>query len=828
MKHYLLTILLSLFATITFAVPARQVKFTHIQKDGTTLTLQNVGDETLHYYINIATGEKMYRGADGDFHALKQTVLADMQTMAIQRRQQNAERRSMRMAKMSNSANSPARVGAVGGMTGQKKGIVILVNFSDKSFNSTHNQTLFDDMFNKEGFNQFNHIGSVHDYFYDQSYGQFDLSFDVIGPVKVSNTMAYYGGNDYSGNDKHPAAMVIEACNLANAQGVNFADYDWDGDGYVDQVFVIYAGYGEASGGAANTIWPHEWNLSSAGYYGDGTGALTLDGVKIDTYACSCELTGGSGSSLMGIGTACHEFSHCLGYPDYYDTDYSGGIGMDSFDVMCSGSYNGPSGNGEVPCGYTAYERMCAGWLTPVELTTPANISNMKNIGTSPEAYIQYNSRNTNEFLMYENRQANRWFTYFSSSAAGHGLFVTHINYDASAWNNNRPNDTPSLQRMTWIPADKKYGTYSSYYGWSVYESDAKGDFFPGTKNVTELGATSHASYYGKWFNGTPTAIKPISEITEKNGEISFKFDGGVLDDGSRYTVTFDVGTGKCGTESWTQTSFEEAVQLPICTIDVPGWQFAGWSLQSVSESAVGPSLLTGTFTPASDCTLYAVYKKVEGLGYKWKQMAASDVTEGGEYAMLTTDGHAFNGEITKGHGQVTSTAFKFDKNGYSTSAPDDICILTVTPVAGGYTMYQADKGYLYAKASESGNLAWQTTENSYWYCNVNDWMYKAVNALLRDYNNNSFRTYGTALGNTIQFAKKISTVTYDSTPIAILPGDVNGDGVINVSDLTALISSLNGNTPSAFISKAADINCDGNVDVDDVMALVVMCMGGE
>lgn len=250
--------------------------------------------------------------------------------------------------------------------------------------------------------------------------------------------------------------------------------------------------------------------------------------------------------------------------------------------------------------------------------------------------------------------------------------------------------------------------------------------------------------------------------------------------------------------------------------------------MQSVSESAVEPSLLIDVFTPASDCTLYAVYKKVEGLGYKWKQMAASDVTEGGEYALITTDGHAFNGEITKGHGQVTSTAFKFDKNGYSTSAPDDICILTITAVAGGYTMYQADKGYLYAKASKSGNLAWQTTENSYWYCNVNNWTYKAVNALLRDYNNNSFRTYGTASGNTIQFAKKISTVTYDSTPIAILPGDVNGDGVINVSDLTALISSLNGNTPSAFISKAADITGDGKVDVNDVIALVVMCMGGE
>ena len=136
------------------------------------------------------------------------------------------------------------------------------------------------------------------DYFKAQSAGQFELDFDVIGPVTMSNTYSYYGGNDRSGNDKYPGKMGREAC-TAIKDSVNFSDYDWDGDGNVDQVFVLYAGQGEADSGIENTIWPHEWQLSSSDY----GGSLTLDNVTIDTYACSNELT--SNSTIEGIGTIC-------------------------------------------------------------------------------------------------------------------------------------------------------------------------------------------------------------------------------------------------------------------------------------------------------------------------------------------------------------------------------------------------------------------------------------------------------------------------------------------------------------------------------------------
>ena len=347
-------------------------------------------------------------------------------------------------------------------LKGEKKGLVILVNFANKIMSMSNANEVFDAMFNEIGYDRNDAVGSVHDYFYDQSYGQFNLTFDVVGPVTVSNNYGYYGSNGTSlnGGDIKADEMIVEACKLADEQ-INFADYDWDGDGEVEQVYVIYAGYGEASGGPKNTIWPHESHLEY-----QESGVLTLDGVTINTYACSCELTGGSGTTLNGIGTACHEFSHCLGLPDLYDTGYSGGFGMSYWDIMSSGSHCGPNGHGEVPTGYSAYERQFAGWLELKELDSPCVINDMPSISEEPIAYAIYNDNHRDEYFLLENRQNVKWFSYTGTYEDCHGLLVTHVDYSETAWKNNKVNSSTKHQRMTIIPADMSYGsTYTSEGG---------------------------------------------------------------------------------------------------------------------------------------------------------------------------------------------------------------------------------------------------------------------------------------------------------------------------------------------------------------------------
>lgn len=475
MKRILIYALFLFVTTLAMAVPVKRGTTRMVNLEGKIVKAVFVGDEHGHWF---QTEDGRMITIDKDNKAKE--ISLERQQMIKQKRASRLERANARRA----ARLAPNRVGTFGDYKGKKKGIVILVNFNDKSILEAHNRDSFDDMFNKESYILNNHIGSVHDYFYDQSYGQFDLTFDVVGPVKVSKGYKYYGENESSspdddGTDQHPAEMVIEACKLANPN-VNFADYDWDGDGEVDQVFIIYAGYGENVNNAdPNTIWPHEYDLTSAKTYGDGTGALTLDNVKINTYAVSCELAGRSGTTINGIGTACHEFAHCLGYPDLYDVDYSGGMGMDAFDLLDAGSYNGPRSNGEVPCGLSAYERWMAGWITPVEIKPGMKITDMQSLNDTPEAYVMYNDANKNEYYMIENRQPDRWFEYaYDLKMQKGGLFISHVDYKSYAWSQNTVNDDPNHQRLTWISAcnNKNLDAYSS-------ASDYENQYYPYANN---------------------------------------------------------------------------------------------------------------------------------------------------------------------------------------------------------------------------------------------------------------------------------------------------------------------------------------------------------
>lgn len=508
-KRCLIIVSFLLLTIASFAVPAKP-GLTRILTltDGTTVTAILVGDEHGHFWKGTdGKAYQMVAGTDTYQEVNSQEIIQRAQ----QKRAQANSRRSKRLA--------PRRVGEVGGgITGDKKGIIILVNFADQSFTAT--QSDFNNLANTVNYNSGNFKGSMYDYFYAQSEGQFRLTFDVVGPYTVSKDCSYYGSNDSQGNDEHPAEMVIEALKLADGD-VNYADYDWDGDKEVDQVYVVYAGKGAADGGAATTIWPHEWQLSSAKFYGDGTGAQTLDGVKINTYACGGELNGSTGD-IAGIGTMCHEFSHCLGYPDFYDTDYSGGQGMGYWDLMDSGSYND---DGYQPSGYTSYERWVAGWKTPIELEYTQTISNMAALQTNgSNAYIIYNKGNRNEYYLLENRQKIGW----DASLPGAGLLILHVDYNSSIWSNNTVNDKPSRQRMTWIAADNEY-QYTTYQGTKYYTfSGMANDPFPyGNVNAFSKNTTPAATLYNKNSDNTYYLDSSVEEITQNgDGTISFDFVG--------------------------------------------------------------------------------------------------------------------------------------------------------------------------------------------------------------------------------------------------------------------------------------------------------------
>ena len=586
MSKKVFTIAASLMiAASALAIPAKRTIRQVVQPDGTTLSVGFRGDENFHFAAT-ADGTPVMRRADGAYcyatlsadgktliasdeiaHDVAQRSASEIKFLktnaataaAIKSRgaARAAERNAARTARLSHNTkttatNAPLKqqiAGAGGeegsGVTGKRRGLVILVNFQDVKMQEAHSRSEWDDYFNKEGYNKLGNSGSVHDYFYNQSYGQFDLSFDVVGPVTVSKKMSAYGGNDSDGNDVDPAGMVYEACQLAKKANpsLNFADYDWDGDGRVDQVYVIYAGYGEAAYPEMleDCIWQHEWELSSAGY------SLVIDGTRINTYGCSSELNGYTGDDMDGIGTACHEFSHCLGLPDLYDTSGGSNFGMDEWDLMDYGSY---AGNGYTPIGYNSYEKWVSGWMQPKEISSPCYAKDMKALSEEPEAYIVRNEKTPTEYYLLENRQ----LTGSDAAAPAHGMLVIHVDYDAKAWMDNTVNNTSSHQRFTIIPADNILSSKTTY-----------ADTYPGTKKVTSLTDTSKpaARLFNANSDGRLYMGKPITDIYEDtNGRISFTFMGGEsidVPDNLTSTVSADGFTA-----SWTAVDNADSYTIEL------------------------------------------------------------------------------------------------------------------------------------------------------------------------------------------------------------------------------------------------------------------------
>lgn len=607
------------------AIPAKRTLKSVRQSDNTTISILLVGDENVHFYITTDSIPVFETNNDYCYGYIKNDSLFISSQIAHNQSERKEEElcyikktKNDVMSYLANTSNialktnclrlnksHPTKSLGIGRtFEGEKRGLVILVDFANLSMASDDAHILFNRLFNERGYSDNGSIGSVHDYFYDQSYGKFDLSFDVIGPVKVSKNYEYYGGNsEYYGIDKNARDMVVEACQMVEGK-VNFKDYDWDGDGEVDQVFIIYAGYGEHSGAPSNTIWPHENIL--------GDKSITIDGVRINTYACSSELIGFFGKTISGIGTPCHEFCHCLGIPDFYDTDYSGAFGMSYWDVMNSGSYAGPKGYGEVPYGFTAYERWIAGWLEPIELTQTQKILNLANLGDTPEAYIIYNEGNRNEYYLIENHQSSGWFKYVDTFDDIHGMVITHVDYDSYAWSKNIVNPSPDHQRMTIIPADNSYGNN---------EYDLRGDVWPGGKNVQWLTNTSHVDNGGKLYNRnvdfTFYMNRAIGNIIEnEDGTVSFDviFDNDIY--APQLLPVSNINQDNY-TINWKDVAGAQSYCIEQQSMKI-GSNLMPTTKKEVIEGVVGTSLTLNWLLKDALNTQYRIRSVVNGIASEW------------------------------------------------------------------------------------------------------------------------------------------------------------------------------------------------------------------
>lgn len=520
-KLYLMLSMLFAFGAAANAVPAKKLQKVITLTNGTQVSVELRGDEYLSWWEG--TDGTAYR-ATADDAVFEAFDLEAQKPAAAARRARAEQGRVARLARVKNSLKgADDKMRGLGGdhitYKGVKKGLVVLVDFKNKKFADGHDLEYYKNVINGKDFSdeEEGYVGSVRDYFLAQSNGQFELDFDVVGPVTMSKNYGYYGNDGAYQKDEKVYEMIKEACDGIQDK-VNLKDYDWDGDGEADQVFFLYAGLGQASGGSAGTIWPHESELR---YW--PCGVLSYSTGKINTYACANELqpeTQGSSRYISaGIGTICHEFSHCLGFADMYDTTGGGGYGMSVFDVMDQGSYNG---NGFVPCNYTAFERIYAGWVEPIELIDPATVKDMKSVSDYGRPFIMYNYKNTNEYFLLENRQNTGWDKGLYGS---NGLLIVHVNYVPSRWANNSVNSSAEkIQCCTVVNADgSRENTQYSLQG-DLYPYEVKGVTM--NDEFTDESEPAAKLYTKNSDNSYALGI-PITNIKRSKGSISFLVCGG-------------------------------------------------------------------------------------------------------------------------------------------------------------------------------------------------------------------------------------------------------------------------------------------------------------
>lgn len=518
MRHAALMTALAAPWTSADAVRARLDPVESLQPDDTAVQCVLHGDEHFHYYTT-ADGYPLVEVAGALEYATSQLApsgilahnagmrsISELEFLASVDLNVAMEQMACRAALAGGSSRLRAAAhpglfeGASFPCTGSPRVLVVLVEYDDVSFKFAQPLDYFTRLLNEEGFDEFGATGSAADFFNDSSKGRFTPRFDVYGPVKLPKPRNYYGSNAITGQDAAPWEMVIDACSILDDE-IDFNDYDADGDGQIDNVFVFYAGRGEATGGGPHTVWPHSadiMNLVSDRIY--------YDGVLLNRYACTNEwnLSTVRGPRPDGIGTFVHEFSHVMGLPDLYATDYSTAFTPGKFSTMDYGPY---LNDGCTPPLYSVFERYAVNWLEPEELASEGDCELLP-IDTN-QAYIMH-TENPDEFFLFENRQNTGWDTYLP----GHGMMVWHVDYVADIWNRNCVNNLASHQYVDLVEADAM-----------PTEDTKSGDPFPGAAGVTRFDTTTTPALWSWHRKPTAVGLSMIEETVD--GRITFRASDG-------------------------------------------------------------------------------------------------------------------------------------------------------------------------------------------------------------------------------------------------------------------------------------------------------------
>ena len=843
-KFTLLLVAMCLGVQVTHAVPADPKPFIVTQPDGTTLTMVAVGDEFQHGFTTL-DGLTVEKGSDGYVYYRTANGLSQVKAHDVAGRNTaetafiNANLEQLNFGKQITAqskllrASARKRVNRVGTTQvptqGSPRVPILLIDYQDKRMSNTKAQL-------EEHYK--NGDKSVYQYFYDQSNGQYTPQFDVYGIYTLDSNREEYGGNVYvNGNryDKGLGRMVEQAIEKAGNE-IDWSKYDNDGDGEADVCIVVFAGVGEAqaSSSVPESIWPCQWYLSSAAYFGYGDiGTMERNGVSIDRFGVFNELNGSNdnGTTLDGIGTFCHEFSHCLGLPDFYDTDYGGHYGMGYWSLMCSGCYNGVQISGDTPVGYSAYEKNFMGWLNYTEAqennqyTLP--VSNSGN-----DMAVRIKALNNNEYFILENRRKQGW----DQCIRGEGVLITHFTYMADRWSGNTPNNE-DVQLATIIPAD---GTLSSYnestdpYGKNNHE-------FTATSNPAMMANMSTSGELAGTTGGYGTINKPVTDITIKaDGTATFWYMKKAYDAFTPVMQPADAAqvTGTGFTAKWTDETADENVESYTLWVAQDGLAYDPVLLEEANFTATQTASSDGYLTNVASSyqnylpagwtcgnSLYA-YDGCILIGDNIRTKSY-DLPTGYDKISVVINGYNLYGDYygsptvtVTAEGSTASNSFEMSDQADYTSVLNASATEAISIEGSNYPAITGIKVY-------AGDVTEQANAPLLLAIETGD----ATRRIITGITGKQYQVNNLTAGGTFNY--KVKTVYFDGTESTwsnieqvtladhVTVGDVNCDGEVNVNDVTTLVNYILGKNPTPFDSVAADVNEDTAINVNDVTALI-------
>ena len=434
--------------------------------------------------------------------------------------------------------------GMRGPTTGSVVGITLIVDFSDQV--ATIPASSVDDFCNMIGYTGYGNNGSVRDYFFDVSEGLLDYTNHVPAQYyRAAQPKSYYTDPSRPYGQR-ARELIQEALEDLDSNGLDFSQFDADGNGIIDAVNCFYAGgiwnaWGEG-------LWPHAGGLT-----------WCADGVCTQRYQIT------NMGSYLSLNTFCHENGHMLmGWPDLYDYD-GDSAGVGKFCIMCYGTY---SMNPNEPCAYMKYD---AGWGDVTVLMSPQGA-----LSAPVEGNVMYKFEHPdlpNEYYLVENRQR----TGRDAGIPDDGLAIWHVDTEGS--NNNQQQTPEQHYLVTLVQADGR---------WDMENNHNSGD---GTDlyAATRYPECSPLTYpHTGWWDGSESGAY-FMNISTSSDTMSFDFHNAayVLD---LAAPVHAAEIGYYGTALYTATLKNWAPVDDTATVEVG---------HDVLPDGVGPSDWTAEFREA-------------------------------------------------------------------------------------------------------------------------------------------------------------------------------------------------------------------------------------